>query len=126
MGRWLCEQKGLGSNASAKTLAMRTANFALPREKGRGRCDGFCGMAAKVTRRPVRLRMAGDGDRLQRAKGSEPAIKPERPEAKDWLAKVGFRKENGRAVRVLGGGDGGWMLGCVRAVELPRKNQSLF
>jgi hypothetical protein len=32
------------------------------------------------------MRTAGDGDRLQRAKGSEPALKPERPKRKNGVA----------------------------------------
>ena len=42
----------------------------------------------------------GDKNDLTGAQqGSETATKPERPETTEWLAKVGFRKENGRAVR---------------------------
>ncbi len=47
---------------------MRTATSALPREKGRGRCDGFFGICRKGDAATGAMRTAGDGDRLQRAK----------------------------------------------------------
>ena len=62
----------------------------------------FFGICRKRRGERLRLRSAGDCAWYGGSAGSEPAIKPERPETTGWLAKVGFRKENGRAVRCGG------------------------
>jgi hypothetical protein len=81
----LANRRGLGVTRQRKPwrCARRLPRYhALIDEGG---ATAFSAFVEKATRRPVRLRMAGDGDRLQRAKGSETAIKPERPETKGWL-----------------------------------------
>ncbi len=54
----------------------------------------------------MRLRMAGDGDRLQRAKGSEPALKPERPETKDKASEGRFRRKRASGAVFCDAGQG--------------------
>ena len=93
MGRWHYIQKGHGNNATALGYAMRTATSALPRENRRGRCDGFFGICRKGDAATGAMRTAGDGDRLQRAQGSEPALKPERPETKEKASEGRFRRK---------------------------------
>ena len=89
MGGWLCEQKGHCETRQRGAWRYRGRTFALPREKGQARCARFFGICRKTTRRAGAI---ADGWRYTwhgGSAGSEPAIKPERSETKDWLAKVG-------------------------------------
>ncbi len=97
----------MGITRQRKAWQLRKGTFALPREIGQASCGGFCDVVAKATRRAGAMRSAGDCAWHDGSAGSEPAIKPERPETKGWLAKVGSVRKRASGA-VLGLGDGGF------------------